>query len=110
MVEDMDRRLEKSNQIRGDAVEEVVVARSKDPSNWRHWCLLWPVGNLKQRNRWILKKKLIVISSNNNGFWGLCSDLIIPPECDETQNLNDTDSKIQNFPRPVPGLFQYQMF
>ena len=90
------------NQIRseGTAVEEVVEAWSKDPSNWRHWSLLWPVGNLKQRSRW-----LIVISSNNNGFWGLCSDLIIPPVCDETQNLNDTDSKIPNFPRPVPGLF-----
>ena len=29
--------------------------------------------------------QLIVISSNNNGFWGLCSDLIIPPVCDETR-------------------------
>ena len=34
--------------------------------------------------------------------------------CDETQNLNDTDSetffRYQNFPRPVPGLFSVPNF
>ena len=36
------------------------------------------------------------------------------PVCDETQNLNDTDSetffRYQNIPRPVPGLFSVPNF
>ena len=93
---DIDRRLEKSNQIRGDGGGRSgsLEQRSLKLETLVSTLACWEFETKKPMDS---QTQLIVISSNNNGFWGLCSDLIIPPVCDETQNLNDTDSKIPNF-------------